>query len=191
MKANPREPETKGHAWNYRELHNISTKFKAAQPQDGGPQRRSFFFKQKRPSRPEDNTYGMRAFTQGFRTALDRYRVSSFPVHLSEFGAFGDCTMPIPYGVIYQETALPMYAVSTIEAALHPLGIVSHSSCNFESFLDAILNFEQVMEYRIGTVRAIQSSASMRPFAVFFLFQFVNGRGFVNWLRLDVFKPLS
>ena len=100
-------------------------------------------------------------------------------------------SMPIPHGVIYQETALPMYAVSTIEAALHPLGIVSHSSCDFEPFLDAILNFERVMEYRIGIVRAIEVCSRIRSPGVFLLVQFLNGRGFVNWVRLDVHQPLS
>ena len=102
-----------------------------------------------------------------------------------------DCTMLIPYGIIYQDIALPMYAVSTIEAALHPLGIVSHSSCDFERFLDAILNFERVMEYRIGIVRAIEVYTRMPPPGVFFLIQFVNGRGIVSWLRLDVLESLS
>ena len=47
---------------------------------------------------------------------------------------------------------MPMYPVSLIEAALHPLGIISHSSCGLMPFLDAILDFEWFMEYRIGVV---------------------------------------
>lgn len=64
-------------------------KFKAVQPTAETPQRRSLFLKQKRPTRPEGNVYGpgIVVFTQDFKLALDRYRVSSFHVHLLEFDA--------------------------------------------------------------------------------------------------------
>ena len=99
--------------------------------------------------------------------------------------------MLIPYGVIYQETALPMYAISTIEVALHPLGIVSHSFCDFEPFLDAILNFERVMEFRIGVVRAIELYSNKSHTGLLLLIGFLNGRGFENWVRLDLLEPIS
>ena len=102
--------------------------------------------------------------------------------------------MLIPYGVICsQETALPLYPISPIEAALHPLGIISHSSCGLEPFVDGILNFERVMEYRIGVVRTIVGYSNNRkaPPRLFLFFRFVNGRGFENWVRLELLKPLS
>jgi len=105
------------------------------------------------------------------------------------------------YGVIYwQETALPLYPISPIEVALHPLGIISHSSCGLEPFIDGILNFERVMKYRIGVVRTLQSrlvrARSIKrylypPSRLYLHFQFVNGRGFENWVRLELDKPIN
>ena len=102
-------------------------------------------------------------------------------------------TMLILYGVIYwQETALPLYRISPIEAALHPLGIISHSSCGLDPFVDGILNFERVMEYRIGVVRTIVGySNHVPPPRLFLFFRFINGRGFENWVRLELLKPIS
>ena len=101
-------------------------------------------------------------------------------------------TTLIPYGVIYwQETALSLYHISPIEAALHPLGIISYSSCGLDPFVDGILNFERVMEYRVGVVRTIERYWPSGPSRLCLLFQFVNGRGFENWVRLDLSKPIS
>ena len=97
------------------------------------------------------------------------------------------------YNVNCQETALPMYPVAPIEVALHPLGIMSHSSCGFEPFLNGILDFEQIMEYRIGVVRTIEfySNYNRSPYRRYLIVQFVNGRGFENWVRLDLHRPIS
>jgi len=148
-----------------RELHNASVKFKAGQLQDESPPPRSFFIKQKRPDRPEGNTHGMVAFTQNFGLALDRYR----------------------------DIALPMYAVSPIEVVLFPLGIISHSSCGLVPFLNGILDFEQVMEYRVGVVRTIEFSSKYGrvPIGRYLLVQCVNGRGVENWVRLELHKPID
>ena len=85
-----------------------------------------------------------------------------------------------------------MYEVTPIEVALHPLGIISHSSCGLESFLDGILDYQRVMEYRIGVVRAIEDYHKFQhPVRDYLLVQFVNERGVENWLRLEMHKPLS
>ena len=101
-------------------------------------------------------------------------------------------TILIPYVVIYwQDAALPLYLISPIEAALHPLGIISHSSCGLKPFVDGILNFERVMEYRIGVVRTIEQYWTPGLSRFFVIFQFVNGRGFENWVQLELLKSIS
>ena len=166
-------------------------KFKAIRPPDETPRRRSPFLKQTRPTRPEGNAYapGMIVFTQDFKFALDGYRVSSFMLFkLLEFDGIRcllySITVLIPHDIIYQETAMPLYAVSLIEAALHPLGIISQSSCGLMQFLDAIFDFERFMEYRIGVVRTIEAEVSGKQ--SFFFFQLMNERGVENWVRLGI-----
>ena len=88
----------------------------------------------------------------------------------------------------YQEIALPMYTVSPIEVALYPLGIISHSSCGLVPFLNGILDFERVMEYRVGIARTIEYYRT--PYGRYLLVQFVNGRGVENWIRLEMHKSI-
>ena len=170
-------------------------KFKAVQAPNESPPHRSFFRKQKRPDRPETDAHSIGALVQDFRLALDGYRVCLFRIHLLEFNT--RCisyTRLIPYDVNHQVTALPMYGISPIEVALHPLGIISHSSCGLEPFLDGILNYKRVMEYRIGTVHTVERYIKQRihhPLLDYVLFQLVNERGVENWIRLGLDKPIS
>ena len=93
----------------------------------------------------------------------------------------------------YQEIALPMYTVSPIEVALFPLGIISQSSCGLVPFLNGILDFEPVMEYRVGVVRVIGfgSKHDRIPFGMYLLVQFVNGREVENWVRLELHETIG
>ena len=88
-----------------------------------------------------------------------------------------------------------MYGISPIEVALHPLGIISHSLCGLEPFLDGILDYKQVMDYRIGTMRTIERCRKYPlqggPILDYVFFQFVNGRGVENWIRLGLDDPIS
>ena len=79
---------------------------------------------------------------------------------------------------------MPLYPVSLIEAALHPLGITSRSSCGLGPFLDAAFDFERFMEYRIGVVHTIEAEVSEKQ--IFFFFQLMNERGVENWVRLGI-----
>ena len=102
-----------------------------------------------------------------------------------------------PYGVGYQETALPMHDISPFEAALHPLGIMPYSSCDLAAFLEGILKSERIMEYRIGVVDTIEYYYGLekRPSAnlvrEFLPFHSVNGRGIENWIQLEMNGPIS
>ncbi|KAF9515318.1 hypothetical protein BS47DRAFT_791368 [Hydnum rufescens UP504] len=49
-----------------------------------------------------------------------------------------------------------MYSVSTMEAAIRPLGIVSNSSCSLLSFLDWVFSHRRVMDYRFGRIRTVR-----------------------------------
>ena len=93
----------------------------------------------------------------------------------------------------YQEIAMPMYTVSPIEVALSSLGIISHSSCGLVPFLNGILDFERIMEYRVGVARTIEFHTKFEGtyFRRHLLFQFVNGRGVENWVRLELHKPIG
>ena len=167
-------------------------KLKGIQPPDKSPPHRPFFGEQKRPNRPEGNVHGIDEFARDFGSALDRFRVSSFVFIYWNLILVLKYTMLIPCDANPQETALPMYEVTPIEVALHPLGIISHSSCGLESFLYGILDYQRVMEYRIGVVRAIEHYYKRRDTSQdYLLVQFVNERGVENWLQLEMRKPLS
>jgi len=165
MRGHQISPALQSQVWILgRELHDVSMKFKAIQPPDESPPHRTFFRKQKRRNEPEGNGHGIDAFARDFGFVLDHFR----------------------------ETALPMYDATPIEVALHPLGIMSHSSCGLESFVYGILDYQEIMEYRIGVVRAIEHYYKRHDASQdYLLVQFVNGRGVENWLRLEMRKPLN
>jgi len=73
---------------------------------------------------------------------------------------------------------------------LHPLGIISHSSCGLEPFLDGILDYKLIMEYRIGVVHTVEHHLTP-PGRHYLLIQLVNGRGVENWVRLEMEVQIS
>ncbi|KAF9503424.1 hypothetical protein BS47DRAFT_816925 [Hydnum rufescens UP504] len=79
-------------------------------------------------SQPENTGGDLNTFAEGFHRALDEFRV----------------------------TALPTYSVSTMEAAVRPLGIVSNSSCALLPFLDWAVQSRRVMDHRFGLIRTVR-----------------------------------
>ncbi|KAF9503423.1 hypothetical protein BS47DRAFT_816676 [Hydnum rufescens UP504] len=94
-----------------------------------------------------------------------------------------------------------MYSVSTMEAAIRPLGIVSNSSCPLLSFLDWVFSHRRVMDYRFGRIRTVRyccrryriqhrvrgSDPSAEPSIYNMLhLGLLNGRGIENWLEIEI-----
>jgi hypothetical protein len=104
-----------------------------------------------------------------------------------------------------------MYSVSTMEAAMRPLGIISNSSCSLLSFLYWVLSHRRVMDYRFGHIRTMRRcyrgyrvSRSRRhvhdsnplPQALFRKYGLLhvgllNARGIENWLEIEITEASS
>jgi hypothetical protein len=98
-----------------------------------------------------------------------------------------------------------MYSVSTIEAAVRPLGIVSNSSCPLLPFLDWVLQSRRVMDHRFGLIRTARmcyrgyrvsgsrrrvrdsnpsAEAPLREYSLLHV-GLLNARGIENWLEIE------
>ncbi|KAF9508221.1 hypothetical protein BS47DRAFT_245269 [Hydnum rufescens UP504] len=116
------------------------------------------------------NVPDIRAFAQDFKLALDQFRVN----------------------------ALVLYTISPIEAALHPLGIISNSSCTLSPFIEWILKSERTAEYRIGAVRTVKlyyrwglRHPQKRWDHRFLVVGLENRRQIQNWLKIELNGPES
>ena len=105
-----------------------------------------------------------------------------------------------------QATALPMYTISTMEAAIRPLSIASNSSCGLLPFLDWILQPGRVMDYRFGFIKTVRLcyrtykirnlwhrdhnstvSTDLPTRTYYFLHAgLLNERGIENWLEIEL-----
>jgi len=128
-------------------------------------------------SQPESTGGDLNSFVEDFHLAMDEFRV----------------------------TALPMYSVSTMEAAVRPLGIVSNSSCALLPFLDWVLQSRRVMDHRFGLIRTVRmcyrgyrvsgsrrrvrgsdlsAEAPLREYGLLHV-GLLNARGIENWLEIE------
>jgi len=105
----------------------------------------------------------------------------------------------------FRLVALPMYTISTMEAGMRPLGIVSNSSCGLLPFINWIRTARDI-DYRFGLIhtvricyrkykvgkpqhrRHIYAPSCDDPVGVcqFLHVGLLNGRGIENWLEIEV-----
>jgi len=113
-------------------------------------------------NRPRNYDEEVNVFTQDLKMALDRYRVA----------------------------ALPLYTISTAEITMLSLGFaIEFSTCDLLPFLDAIIQHERAIDYRLGTVQSVRLYRDNRPghagLYEFLLISLLNKGGIENWMSLE------
>ena len=137
--------------------------------------------------------YDVHIFTRDSKSALGRFRVSFHLMlrHMSSVFSPGNTMF-----CWRQTVALPLYAISPIEAVMHSFGLISNSTCPLDKFIDWMLDHRQLVDYRFGFVQSVHiyrgytgprdNNKTEREVKESIIIGLRNNRGIKNWVRVTI-----
>ena len=168
------------------------------QPKPTANSRHRLFFNFKRNTNRDaaktivEEPYDLHTFAREFKSALDRYRVS-FCLKWRNKVSISPPTNPMFRW--RQSIAVPLYAISPIEAAMHSSGLISNALCDQDKFIDWVLDHRQLVDSRFGLVQSVhiyrghvngKERKSHWAIEESIIIGLENDRGIPNWIRVKV-----